>query len=158
METARIFDEENAQDSGGEPPIILNDRVYFANGNWRELDALGIRANLKDPYKKANMVLYYWETRLQEKSEEFARLKQGLLNHTRAVTAKRWADPPLSQNHIDKLKTLKKEVLRLQSKVQEAAKALEAAKPQVVKDREQRDAEIREEVSQAFDQIRAIEI
>lgn len=158
MRTAQIFDEENIKDSGGETLIVLNDRVYFANGCWRELNPLGVRATLRDPYKKAGMSLFYWQLRLKEKSEEFNELKLGLLNHTRAATQKKWADPGPSEKHIARLKALKKEVLKLQAKVQAAHKAYEDAKPQELRDREQQDAEIRRECEQAFETIRGIEV
>lgn len=117
------FDREHGQHG---PPVYHNQRIYFADGAWRDQNPLGIMAPpdaYRGPFGRRGeveaLIVRYWDIRLKQTTAEAKRFKKHLQDHVGTET----------DDNLKKLRAMAEEVRTCQLGLADAQEALEAVRP-----------------------------
>ena len=111
--------------------------LIFPTGAKRETHPIGVSCPPpKDPFERARSVAYYWETKLNLAISEFQLHKQQLTARAKVNVNHSNSGIPPAKEELEKLKELRQKVRDCQSKLTEAKQAVEANKPERLKERQ----------------------
>ena len=150
---AKDFDMEHGDDG-----IMIDGWLCFSDGAYREINPMGVRCVATESYKKAKLIVRYWQAKLNLAVEEFTVFKSNLMSFTRACSSRRNCYPPPDSGAIKKLKSIKAKVQSLKLQLEKAEENLVNNKPADMVKREKVDTELRQKCEHIYGEIQSIEI
>jgi len=149
------FDRENGDS------IVHNGYVYFANGACRELNPLGLlQSPPRDPWARAKAALIYFQLKSEIAAKAFSRRQHELkcMLHAFLNSPGRVPPPKNQAQTVAELEALRDEARECHKAYQRALDAVEAAKPEAMKNRETEDQNNRRGLESMLSEVELIDL
>jgi hypothetical protein len=138
--------------------VVIGNWVIFADGAKRECNPLGpLNEPPEDDWERAKIINQYWQHKLELAVEEFDLHKSSLLRMAKAHSRETFTPPP-PEEALAKLTELKKKVMKLRVKANDAEAAVEEAVPENIKQRAEEAEENRQRQQDFVNRLSKIEI